>query len=87
VWKIFRITPKDLKQKTERTVYNRRKELSNKFNEFETYYIVDSMPLEITKLSRSSRSTICKESYHSSPNKGYCASQNITFNGYKIHAV
>lgn len=96
---LFRIIPDDLKRKIERTVYNRRrrklftamefirKELSNKFNEFETYYIVDSMPLEITKLSRSNRSTICKESYLSAPNKGYCASQKMHYYGYKIHAV
>jgi len=38
-----------------------RVKLSDKFNAFENYYIVDSMPLEVTKLSRSSRSTTCKE--------------------------
>jgi len=44
------------------------------------------MPLKITKLSRSSRSKICKEDHYSSPNKGFCASQNLHFYGYKIHA-
>lgn len=96
---LFRILPEVLRSKIERSVYNRRKrklftaiefireKLSDKFNEFEDYYIVDSMPLEVTKLSRSGRSTICKESYDTAPNKGFCASQNMTYYGYKIHAV
>ncbi len=96
---LFRIIPEVLSQKIEHSVYNRRKrklfssmelirqKLSERFNEFEDHYIVDSMPLEVTKLSRSSRSTICKESYDTSPNIGFCASQNMTYYGYKIHAV
>lgn len=96
---LFRVIPKDLSSKIERSVYNRRKrklffamefireKLSAKFNDFESCYIVDSMPLEVTKLSRSGRSTICKESYYTAPNKGFCASQNMTYYGYKIHAV
>ena len=96
---LFRIIPDSFKTKIERSVYNRRKrklfasiefirnELSARFNEFENYFIVDSMPLEVAKLSRSSRSKICKESFYSAPNKGYCASQKMHYYGYKIHAV
>jgi hypothetical protein len=96
---LFRIIPEELRSKIERSVYNRRKrklfiameyireKLSKRFNEFEEYYIVDSMPLEVTKLSRSRRSTICKESYGTAPDKGFCASQNMMYYGYKIHAV
>lgn len=96
---LFRIIPEELSNKIERSVYNRRKrklftamefireKLSDKFNEFEDYYIVDSMPLEVTKLSRSSRSAICKETFDTLPNKGFCASQNMTYYGYRIHAV
>ena len=96
---LFRIIPDSLKAKIERSVYNRRKrklfgsiefirnELSLKFNEFENYFIVDSMPLEVAKLSRSSRSKICKETFYSAPNRGYCASQRMSYYGYKIHAV
>ena len=96
---LFRVIPEALSSKIERSVYNRKKrklftamefirdKLSEKFNEFEDYYIVDSMPLEVTKLSISGRSTICKESYITAPNKGFCASQNMTYYGYKIHAV
>ena len=89
----------NFKNLIDRTVYNRRKRglvnyieqisvtLSERFNEFEDYFIIDSMPLEACKLSRSSRSKICKESFHSSPDKGFCASQRMYFYGYKLHGV
>ena len=53
----------------------------------EDHFIVDSMPLEICKLSRSSWTTICKEDVYTSPSNGYCASQKLHFYGYKLHAV
>lgn len=96
---LFRLLPEFLKLKIERSVYNRRKRklfphlenlrqcLSDCFNEFEDCFIVDSMPLEICKLSRSTRSKICKESSLSYPNKGYCAAQSKHYYGYKLHAV
>ena len=83
----------------ERTVYNRRKRglvnhieeirviLSEKFNQFEDYFVIDSMPLEACKLARSSRSKICKENFYSAPDRGFCASQQMHFYGYKLHAV
>jgi len=82
-----------------RSVFNRRRRklfehieqirqsLSNILNQQEDVFIVDSMPLEVCKLSRSRRSTICKEEIFSSPNKGYCASQGSSYYGYKLHAV
>jgi len=96
---LFRILPSSLATKIERSVYNRRKrklfhfqeqirvKLVAVFNEFEDCFIVDSMPLEVCKLSRASRSKICKEDFESSPNKGYCASQSMHYYGYKLHAV
>lgn len=88
-----------LHQLIERTVYNRRKRglvryieeirviISEKFNQFEEYFVVDSMPLEACKLARSSRSKICKEDFYSAPDRGFCASQQMHFYGYKLHAV
>lgn len=89
----------DIESKIERSVYNKRKrklfpyieeirkKMVEQLNEFEKYFVVDSMPLEICKLSRSSRSKICKEVDYALPNKGFCASQNLHFYGYKLHAV
>jgi len=96
---LFRKLPKIIFSKIERNVYNRRRrkltihldnirlKLASHFNEFEDYFIVDSMPLEVCKLSRSSRSKICKEDAYAFPDKGYCASQSSHYYGYKLHAV
>lgn len=96
---LFRSLPASFFGRIERSVYKRRKrklfpylenlrmKLVERVDRFENCYIVDSMPLEICKLSRSTRSSICKEEVHSSPNKGYCASQAMHYYGYKLHAV
>ena len=96
---LFRILPKDLSVRIERSVFNKRRrklfshiaQLQNHvasiFTSSENYYVIDSMPLEVTRLSRSSRSKICREDYLSAPDKGYCASQRMYYYGYKLHAV
>ncbi|WP_335967357.1 IS982 family transposase [Galbibacter sp. PAP.153] len=96
---LFRMLPGGLASKIERSVYNRRRRrlmpyldkiresLARHFNEFEDYFVIDSMPLEVCKLSRSSRSKVCKEDDYAFPDKGYCASQGLYFYGYKLHAV
>lgn len=83
----------------DRSQFNRRKKylfhyidkirmaLAQKFIEFEDYFIVDSMPLEICKIAREKRVKVCKEAYETSPDKGFCASQNMYFYGYKLHGV
>jgi hypothetical protein len=89
----------ELEHLIERSVYNKRKRklfpymekirqiLSQEFNEFEQYFIVDSMPLEVCKNSRANRSRICKELNYALPDRGFCASQNQHYYGYKIHAI
>lgn len=85
---LFRNLPDLLKTKIERSVYNRiKRKLAFAINEFEDCFIVDSMPLEICKMARSSRSKTCKEQDYCFPNRGFCASQQMSFYGYKLHAV
>lgn len=96
---LFRQIPKSLKCKIERSVYNRgkrrlansindlRMKIARSFNEFEKFFIVDSMPMEVCKLSRSNTSKICKDAEYCYPNRGFCASQQMSFYGYKLHAV
>ena len=96
---LFRHLPKSLSSKIERSVYNRRRrnlfeqtnvirlKLASYFNDFENYFVVDSMPLEVCKLSRSTHSTVCRENIETVPNKGYCASQGSKYYGYKLHAI
>ncbi|WP_159638865.1 IS982 family transposase [Sphingobacterium composti Ten et al. 2007 non Yoo et al. 2007] len=96
---LFKQLPASIYKKIERSDYNRRKrklcaaindirlKLAQKFNQFEECFIVDSMPLEVCKIARSSRSKICKEQDYCTPNRGFCASQQMSFYGYKLHAV
>lgn len=96
---LFRKLPLSISSKIERSVYNRRHrklsdyidtirlKLASSFNEFEDYFVKDSMPLDVCKLSRSYRSKICKEVQYAYPDKGYCSSQGLTYYGYKLHAV
>jgi hypothetical protein len=64
-----------------------RTKLSAQFLRFEDYFIIDSMPLEICKFSRHNRIKICKDDFETAPSKGFCASQNSWFLGYKLHGV
>ncbi len=64
-----------------------RTKLAAHFLDFEDYFIVDSMPLEICKFSRRNRIKICKDDFETAPSKGFCASQNSWFYGYKLHGV
>ena len=64
-----------------------RLKLASFFNDFKNYFVVDSMPLEICKFSRSTRSSVCKENIETVANKGYCASQGSRYYGYKLHAI
>jgi len=96
---LFRKLPCYLSERIERSVYNRRRrrlfpyieKLRLKMSElivpFEDYFVVDSMPLEVCKLSREHKVKICREAFDTAPNRGFCASQNMHFFGYKLHAV
>jgi hypothetical protein len=97
---LFRIIEgSELSHLIERSVYNRRKrnlvllienirqQLVSFFNEFENYFIVDSMPLEVCKTARATRSTICKDEEYCYPDKGFCASQKMYYYGYKLHGI
>ena len=98
-YQLFRVLPKSLSSKIERSVYNRRrrklfytreqirKQMADKISSNSSYYIVDSMPLEVCKLSRSTRKGICREDFETSPDNGYCATQKMYYYGYKLHAV
>ena len=96
---LFKRLPDQITSCIERSVFNRRKRrLNDKLDRLrqqiadqliptEEYHIVDSMPLEICKWSRSKRSTFCQEHEDITPDYGYCAAQKIGFYGFKMHAV
>lgn len=98
-YELFRRLPVSLSMLIERSVYNKRKrrlffftesirnKMSKEIISDEEYHIVDSMPLEICKISRKNRLKICRESFKTSQNEGFCASQQMRYFGYKLHAV
>ena len=96
---LFSLMPSVLKRKIERSVYNRRRrKLNFKLEQFRSHiakridpeashHVIDSMPLEVCKISRANRVKICHDSEENSPDHGYCAAQKTYYFGYKLHAV
>ncbi|MHB2149544.1 IS982 family transposase [Calditrichota bacterium LG25] len=83
----------------ERSVYNKRRKklfrvietlrekIVQELIHGEDTFIIDSMPLPISKFSRAKRLKFCKENYDTAPSFGYCAAQKTTYFGYKLHAI
>jgi len=96
---LFKQLPDSLKGLIERSVYNRRlRRLRFKIESLRqivierlerqtALYVIDSMPLEVCKLSRARRSRTCQEDDDSSPDYGYCAAPDTRYFGFKLHAV
>lgn len=96
---LFKQLPPEVEGRIERSVYNRRVrrlrfmlekirlQIADQLTTKSDLYIVDSMPLEVCKLSRANRSKICQETEDSTPNFGFCAAQNLHYFGYKLHVV
>ena len=61
--------------------------MAERINKQPDIFSIDSMPLEIFKISREQRNKMGKESAQHSPDKGYYASQKKYFYGYKLHSV
>jgi hypothetical protein len=61
--------------------------MASKLNEINEVYAIDSMPLEICKVARAERNKMGKNNEYHAPDKGFCASQNKYYYGYKLHAV
>lgn len=64
-----------------------RQKMADSINEGNEIYAVDSMPLEVCKMARMERNKMGKQSEYSKPEKGYCASQDKWYFGYKAHCV
>jgi len=64
-----------------------RDKMASKLITQENIFIVDSMPVEVCKLSRSARSRVCKENFETAPDKGFCSAQNNYYYGYKLHGI
>lgn len=63
------------------------KRIVGQLNEFEGVYLVDSIPVSVCQIVREKRSKICKESFETSPDKGYSVVSRSYYYGYKLHLV
>jgi DNA-binding MarR family transcriptional regulator len=64
-----------------------RKRMAEDIDEFEDTFCIDSKPVEVCRPARARRNRIGKTDYNRAPSKGYCASQDRYYYGYKLHAV
>lgn len=61
--------------------------MAKQIDEFEDIFTVDSKPFPVCRYIRKDRCKIGKDSFEKAPNIGYCASQDLSYYGYKLHAV
>jgi len=53
----------------------------------EDTYILDSIPISVAHIAREHSTCVCRESFRTAPDKGYCASLDDYYIGYKLHLV
>ena len=61
--------------------------MAKQIDEFEDIFTVDSKPFPVCRYVRKDRCKIGKDNFEKAPNIGYCASQDLCYYGYKLHAV
>ena len=61
--------------------------MAKQIDEFEDIFTVDSKPFPVCRYVRRNRCKIGKNDFGKSPNIGYCATQELNYYGYKLHAV
>ena len=64
-----------------------RERIANEIDSTESYFCIDSKPIEVCRIARSRRCKLGKEDYTTAPSYESCASQNNHYYGYKLHAI
>jgi hypothetical protein len=64
-----------------------RKRIAQAIDGGEEYYCIDSKPIEVCRAARGNRCTMGRTGDFAAPDFGYCASQDIYYYGYKLHAL
>ena len=64
-----------------------REKIANHIDAGESYFCIDSKPIEVCRIARGKRCKMGKDDYEKAPSFGYCASQGVYYYGYKLHAV
>ena len=82
-----------------RRQYNQRRKLTSQFGEYirkaiacaidggESVFCIDSKPVKVCQNARANRCAMGKTDIDRAPAWGYCASQNMHYYGYKLHAL
>lgn len=68
-------------------VHEVTKNLSANLTEEEDVFLIDSIPVPVCKIAREKRCKFGRESFETSPDKGYSAVSKSYYYGYKLHLV
>jgi hypothetical protein len=78
------------RKRLEKPIKNLRELISIKMEparKTQDIYVIDSMPLRVTKFARRNSSTICRDDANLVPQISKCAAQDEWYYGFKLHAV
>lgn len=64
-----------------------RKDIASAMDGRENVFSIDSKPVKVCQNARAARCSMGRETPQQAPAWGYCASQNMYYYGYKLHAV
>lgn len=64
-----------------------RKDVAVAIDGIEDVFCIDSKPVKVCQKARAKRCVMGRDNVGAAPNWGYCASQGMHHDGYKLHAV
>ena len=77
----------DRRKLTSKLCEDIRKRIADSIDGGESFFCVDSKPIEICRIARGKRCKMGQKDFLKAPNFGYCASQGSYYYGYKLHAL
>ncbi|MBR1475353.1 MAG: IS982 family transposase [Muribaculaceae bacterium] len=75
------------RKKTMKLGENIRQSIAKVIDGRETVFSIDSKPVKVCQNARANRCQMGKDDIEHAPSWGYCASQNMYYYGYKLHAL
>ena len=64
-----------------------RRDIAKSIDGGENVFVIDSKPVKVCQLARAKRCVMGNDNPQSAPSKGFCASQQMYYYGYKLHAI
>ncbi|MBO4738899.1 MAG: IS982 family transposase [Bacteroidales bacterium] len=77
----------DRRKKTKELCEQIRKQIASEIDNNESYFCIDSKPIDVCRIARAKRCKMGKNNYEKAPDFGYCSSQKKYYYGYKLHAL